>query len=72
MNLFKVQPDPLGQGLNILRAGAPLIVAPPATPGVNSGTVTLIVALRPKDKDRNDASKRPGGAADEGYGSYYK
>jgi hypothetical protein len=70
MNFMKVQPDPLGQGLNILRAGSPLIVA--GAVAANSGTVTVIVALRPKDKDHNDFSKRPGGSADEGYGTYYK
>jgi hypothetical protein len=70
MSLIKIQPDPLGQGLNILRAGAPLIVA--GAVAANSGTVTLFVALRPKDKDHNDFSKTPGGSAYEGYGSYYK
>jgi hypothetical protein len=70
MNFFTVQPDPLGQGLNILRAGAPLTVTSAAV--VNAGTVTLFVALRPKDKDRNDFSKTPGGSAYEGYAAYYK
>lgn len=70
LNLFTVQPDPLGQGLNILRAGAPLVVGGTST--ANTGTVTLFVALRPKDKDHNDFSKTPGGSAYEGYGSYYK
>lgn len=70
LNMFAVQPDNLGQGLNILRAGAPLIVAGTSTG--NTGTVTLFVALRPKDKDRNDFSKRPGGSAQEGYASYFK
>jgi hypothetical protein len=70
LNMFNVQPDPLGQGLNILRAGAPLTVTSAAF--TNAGTITLFVALRPKDKDRNDFSKRPGGSAYEGYASYYK
>lgn len=70
LNFFQIQPDSLGQGLNILRAGAPLTVAGGTVS--NSGKVTIFVALRPKDKDRNDFSKRPGGAADEGYGTYFK
>jgi hypothetical protein len=70
LNLFPVQSDPLGQGLNILRAGAPLIVAGTSTG--NTGTLTVFVALRPKDKDHNDFSKTPGGSAYEGYGTYYK
>lgn len=70
LNLFKIQPDPLGQGLNILRAGAPLTVS--GAVAVNSGAVTIFVALRPKDKDHNDFSKTPGGSAYEGYGTYYK
>jgi len=70
LSYFTVQPDPLGQGLNILRAGSPLVIGTAAA--TNAGTVTVFVALRPKDKDRGDASKRPGGASDEGYASYYK
>jgi hypothetical protein len=70
INFFTVQPDPLGQGLNILRAGAPLIVA--GTSSGNTGTLTVFVALRPKDKDHNDFSKTPGGSAYAGYGTYYK
>jgi hypothetical protein len=70
MNFFKIQADTLGQGLNILRAGAPLKVSSASVS--NSGTVTIFVALRPRDKDRNDFSKRPGGASDEAYGSYYR
>jgi hypothetical protein len=70
LNVFTIQPDTLGQGLNILRAGAPLIVGGTST--ANTGTITLFVALRPKDKDHNDFSKTPGGSAYEGYSSYYK
>jgi hypothetical protein len=69
--VFPIQPDPLGQGLNILRAGAPLTVTTVAGAGT-TGTIVLSVTLRPKDKDRNDYSKTPGGSAYEGYGTYYK
>jgi hypothetical protein len=71
-NAFLIQPDPLGQGLNILRAGAPLTVTVAAGAGANAGTLILSVTLRPKDKDHNDFSKTPGGSAYEGYGSIFK
>jgi hypothetical protein len=70
MQFFTVQPDPTGQGLNILRAGCPLVVS--GALAANTGTITLFAVLRPKDKDRGDASKRPGGASDEAYATYYK
>ena len=70
MCFFAMQPDPTGAGLNILPAGAPLVVSGAAVS--NSGTVILSVALRPKEKDRNDFTKRPGGAADQAYATYYK
>ena len=69
ITFFPIQLDPLGQGLNILPAGAPLLITGPSGGG---GEITFVMALRPKDKDRNDVSKRPKGAADEGYGTYYK
>ena len=69
ITFFPIQLDPLGQGLNILPAGAPLLITGPSG---GTGEITFVMALRPKDKDRNDISKRPKGAADEGYGTYYK
>jgi hypothetical protein len=70
LQFFPIQPDPQGLGLNILRAGQTLVVSGPTV--TNSGNIILSIALRPKDKDRNDFSKRPGGAADAAYATYYK
>jgi hypothetical protein len=70
LHVFKLLPDPNGLGLNILRAGSPLVIAGPTV--VNTGQITLNVVLRPKDLDRGDSSKRPWGASDEAYASYFK
>jgi hypothetical protein len=70
LNVIPVQHDPTGLGLNILRAGSPLIVGAPTV--TNTGQVLLNVVVRPKDLDRGDASKRPWGASDAAYANYYK
>lgn len=56
-----------GTGTPILPRGAPLTVI--GTNTANTGEILLSVILRPKDKDRGDASKRPGGASDYPYSS---
>jgi hypothetical protein len=70
LSVIPVQSDPTGSGLNILRAGSPLIVGPPTV--TNTGQILLNVVVRPKDLDRGDASKRPWGASDAAFANYYK
>jgi hypothetical protein len=66
MSVILLQLDPQGLGLNIIRAGSALVLT-------GTGANILInVIVRPKDLDRGDASKRPFGASDEAYATYYK
>jgi hypothetical protein len=62
--------DPNGTGAKNLPMGAPLTVVGANT--ANTGEVVLNIAVRPKDKDRGDSSKRPSGAADDTWATYYK
>jgi hypothetical protein len=59
-----------GQGSTVLPAGAPLVIT--GGSATNSGQVLVTVILRPKDWDRGDSSKRPWGASDHAYATYYK
>jgi hypothetical protein len=56
---------PGGTGNPILYAGAALTLT--GTNTANTGELLVTVTVRPKDKDRGDHSKRPGGASDAGY-----
>lgn len=49
----------------ILPAGSALILVGTST--ANTGQIFVTVSLRPKDKQRGDASKRPGGSSDYPY-----
>jgi hypothetical protein len=59
-----------GMGNTVLPAGAPLVVA--GAPSTSTGQIVLTVILRPKDWDRGDSSKRPWGASDHAFATYYK
>lgn len=70
LHTITLQSDPHGLGLNILPAGAPLVVT--GAGASNTGYAYLSIKLRPKQKDRGDSSKRPWGASDAAFATYLR